>query len=255
MYEKDEERRRRELEALKAKEARLREELAAINKEARSARSKLLSTTKHENWHVRRLAALDMLMGYDGEMASARIYVRGLPFEDYVAALRPHAVAMPAADNLSIEIAAVRANHDEWHLLGEEIVLERERKAAEVERANWEEWRAKNPGTNDWRGKPMTRRQYFLISRTVDHLGIRMPAAMTRGAACDWIDEHGGNLRLARDGAAAPGGLSDHHFDEDQGDLDIDTGAGVVPNDEAPRSVDDRCNANDDRDNAEGDAS
>ena len=120
MYDKDEERRRRELEALKAKEAKLRAELASLNKDKQSAKSRLLSTTRHENWHVRRLAALDMLMGYVGEMASARIYVRSLPLDDYVAALRPFAVLMPGADNLSIEIAAVKANHDEWHRLGED---------------------------------------------------------------------------------------------------------------------------------------
>lgn len=197
MYDKDEERRRRELEALKAKEAKLREELASLAKEKQSAKSRLLSTTRHENWHVRRLAALDMLMGYVGEMASARIYVRSLPLNDYVAALRPFAVLMPGADNLSIEIAAVKANHDEWHRLGEEIVLERERKAAAAERASWEEWRAKNPEQNDWRGKGMTRRQYFLVSRTADYLGIRTPGQMTRGEACDWLDSRGGNLRLA----------------------------------------------------------
>lgn len=91
----------------------------------------------------------------------------------------------------------MKANHDEWHRLGEEIVLERERKAAAADRASWEEWRAKNPGQNQWRGKPMTRRQYFLISRTADHLGIRMPGQMTRGEACDWLEAHGGNLRLS----------------------------------------------------------
>ena len=211
MYDKDEERRRRELEALKAKEAKLREELASLNKEKQTAKSRLLSTTRHENWHVRRLASLDMLMGYVGEMASARIYVRSLSLDDYVAALRPFAVLMPGADNLSIEIAAVKANYDEWHRLGEEIVLERERTAAAADHASWVEWRAKNPEQNDWRGKPMTRRQYFLVSRTADYLGIRMPGQMTRGEACDWLESHGGNLRLADAGdgtlAVPPGSV------------------------------------------------
>ena len=235
MYDKDEERRRRELETLKAKEAKLREELASLNKEKQTAKSRLLSTTRHENWHVRRLASLDMQMGYVGEMASARIYVRSLSLDDYVAALRPFAVLMLGADNLSIEIAAVKANHDEWNRLGEEIVLERERKAAEADRAGWEEWRARNPEANDWRGKPMTRRQYFLISRTVDRLGIRMPSEMTRGAACDWIDQHGGNLRLTRDHDAKPGATSNHDV---SGNDDEDKTAPVIVTQEISTSVD-----------------
>ena len=233
MYDKDEERRRRELEALKAKETKLREELASLNKEKQTAKSRLLSTTRHENWHFRRLASLDMLMGYVGEMASARIFVRSLSLDDYVAALRPYAVLMPGADNLSIEVAAVKANHDEWHRLGEEIVLERERQAAEAERASWEDWRAKNPEQNEWRGKPMTRRQYFLISRTADHLGIRMPGQMTRGEACDWLESHGGNLRLNRDGEEGPeatpesdGGVGNSRTDTNNSDA-----AGTFAND------------------------
>ena len=238
MYDKDEERRRRELEALKAKEAKLRAELASLNKDKQSAKSRLLSTTRHENWHVRRLAALDMLMGYVGEMASARIYVRSLPLDDYVAALRPFAVLMPGADNLSIEIAAVKANHDEWHRLGEEIVLERERKAAAADRASWEEWRAKNPEQNEWRGKPMTRRQYFLVSRTADHLGIRMPSQMTRGESCDWLESHGGNLRLARDGDGTPtvppvseGGSGNVVSGKDNGDEPVSIASDAIADD------------------------
>lgn len=198
MYDKDEEHRRRELEALKAKEAKLRDQLAALNKKTRSAKTRLVSTTKHENWHARRLAALDMVHGYTGEMASARIYVRSLPFAAYVKALEPHAMAMRGADNLSVEIAAVRANHDEWHRRGEEIVLERERQAADADRASWEEWQKKNPDAIDWRDKPMTRRQYFLVSRTAEQIGIRMPSQMSRGQASDWLAGHGANLRLVR---------------------------------------------------------
>ena len=198
MYDKDEEHRRRELEALKAKEAKLRDDLAALNKKTRSAKSRLVSARKHENWHARRLAALDMAHGYTGEMASARIYVRSLPFAAYVKALEPHAVGMRGADNLSIEIAAVRANYDEWHRHGEEIVLDRERQAAAADRAAWEDWQKKNPGVTDWRDKPITRRQYFLVSRTAEQLGIRMPGQMSRGQASDWLAGHGANLRLVR---------------------------------------------------------
>ena len=198
MYDKDEEHRRRELEALKAKEAKLRDELAALNKKTRSAKSRLVSATKHENWHARRLAALDMAHGYTGEMASARIYVRSLQFAAYVKALEPHALVMRGADILSIEVAAVRAKHDEWHRRGEEIVLERERQAADADRTSWEEWQKKNPDSIDWRDKPMTRRQYFLVSRTAEHIGIRMPGQMSRGQASDWLARHGANLRLVR---------------------------------------------------------
>jgi hypothetical protein len=199
MYDREEERRRRELESAKAKEAKLREELAALRNETRSAKNRLASATRHETWHVHRLAHLDRLAGYDGDMASARIYVRSLSFSDYMAVLRPYAEINPSATNLDIEVAAVIANRTNWHNKGEAIVLERERVAAEADRASWEAWQATHEDASGWRDKPMSRRQYFLVSRTADYLGVDTPGRMSRGEAFDWLVQHGGNLRLARE--------------------------------------------------------
>ena len=205
MFEKIEESARRKIGELAAAEAELRAKLAEITKEARSTKTRLASTTKHENWHVRRLAHLDRLKGYDGEMASARIYVRSLPWPDYLAALMPYAEVMPDADNLAIEVAAVKDNLGQWDRLGDEIVLERERVTADADYAGWEAWQKKNPSQQQWRTKLMTSRQFFLVSRTADQLSIIAPPKMNRGEAHDWLSSHGANLRLARGRGEGPG--------------------------------------------------
>jgi hypothetical protein len=196
MYDKDEVRRARQLRVAEARVAKARDELAHQQREARAAKSRLVSTTKHENWHARRLSHLDRLAGYDGEMASARIYVRSLSWRDYVEALRPYAEIMPNSNNLEIEIAAVRDNFASWHERGETIVLDREVAAAASDRESWERWQREHPGSDDWRKKTMSRRQWFLISRTVDILEIEMPGRLTRGEAAEWLNQHGANLRL-----------------------------------------------------------
>ena len=199
MFNKEEDKRRRELLAAQAKEAKLREKLDALRRKTLSAKARLNSSTKHENWHAHRLAHLDRLAGYTGEMASARIYVRSLPFDDYHAALSPFAKSMTKSSILDIEFAAVQHHHEDWQQMGEELVLERERKAAEADLAGWEKFQRENPDSN-WRANAMSRRQYFLIMRTSEQLGIEMPAGrMTRGQAHDWLQAHGANLRLNRD--------------------------------------------------------
>lgn len=210
MFDKTEESSRRKIGELAAAEAQLKARLAELNKERRSVKARLASTTKHENWHAHRLAHLDRLAGYSGEMASARIYIRSLPLSEYMSELMPFAEQMQGADNLAIEVAAVKANHDDWHNRGEEIVLERARVAAQAEYASWEAWQLKNPTAQHWRDKPMTRGQFFLVSRTADLLSIIAPAKMTRGEAHDWLSAHGGNLRLAREKVNLAGASSSH---------------------------------------------
>lgn len=208
MFDKFEESSRRKIGELAAAEAKLRAQMHELTKERRSVKARLASTTKHENWHAHRLAHLDRLAGYSGEMASARIYIRSLPLTEYISALTPFAEQMPNADNLAIEVAAVKANHDDWHNRGEEIVLARARVAAEADHAGWEEWQSKNPTAQHWRDKPMTKGQFFLVSRTADLLSIIAPAKMTRGEAHDWLSAHGGNLRLAREKESVGGNSS-----------------------------------------------
>ena len=110
-YDREEMRRRREYEEALAAQKKLEEKLASLKRAARTAKGRLLSsTTKSETWHRMSLAWLDREAGYNGEMASARVYLRGLPFQDYVQALAPFAEGMPGASNLAIEVAAVAAN-------------------------------------------------------------------------------------------------------------------------------------------------
>lgn len=196
-YDRTEARRRRELEKALVAKKKFDEKAAELNRKARKAKSRLLATTRHESWHRHALAWLDRDAGYDGEMASARVWLRGLPFDDYLAALAPYAEAMPNAANVRIEVAAVRANLVEWTEKGDALLLDRARAEYALEVEGFRKWQRENPDKKEWRALPPTRTQLFLVSRNAARLGIDEPSNLDRGGAHDWIEERGGNLRLA----------------------------------------------------------
>jgi hypothetical protein len=193
----DEERRRRELHKAEAETAKLEQRLAELRRKARSARSRLKSTTRHETWHARRLAAQDRQAGYDGEMAEARHYVRWLPMSAYVRALQPFAEANPNTSVVELEVMAVQANLDDWTTAGKGLLLDLARARYADECRTFEAWLKDHPGEKDWRDKPATRAQWMLIWRTVEALKLNdRPERLTRGQAHDWLQEHGANVRL-----------------------------------------------------------
>lgn len=200
-YDRNEGRRRRELEKALAAKKKLEARFAELTRKARTAKSRLLATTRHESWHRHALAWLDRDAGYDGEMASARVWLRSLPIHDYIAALAPHAEAMPDATNIHVEVAAVRAHHPEWTEKGDALLLDRARRDYADELEGFRVWQRDNPDKKDWRTRPPTSTQLFLISRNATRLGIDEPFNLDRGGAHDWIEAHGGNLRLTEDGA------------------------------------------------------
>lgn len=51
----------------------------------------------------------------------------------------------------------------------------------------------------DWRGKPALSAQGHLARRTADARGVDLPAERTRGAAADWLDSAGANVRFRGD--------------------------------------------------------
>jgi hypothetical protein len=197
-FDRHEERRRREWRKAQEEAVRKRAELQKAEQKARSARQRLLNTTKHENWHRMRLAAHDREVGYTGEMASARFYLRELPPREYFNTLLAFAQQMQGASLINVEVAAVRANLEDWTARGDALLLDRARRKYEQECASFEAWQAANPGRDDWRRKPATRAQWFLIARTADALGIATPTRLSCGEAHDWLTRHGGNLRLRR---------------------------------------------------------
>ncbi len=68
-----------------------------------------------------------------------------------------------------------------------------ERKAKyEIDRA---EWLAAEVG-DDWRGKPMTVGQRYLVQSTAALLTIEIPAGMDRGSASDWLENQMAHLVL-----------------------------------------------------------
>lgn len=216
-FDREESRRRREYDEALAAQKKLEEKLAALKRAARTAKGRLLSsTTRSETWHRMSLAWLDREAGYDGEMASARVYLRWLPVHDYVRALAPFAEAMPAATNLQIEVAAVKANLADWTARGDALLLHRAKRDYAAESASFAAWQQDHPDHDAWRRKPPTRSQGFLIARTAAALDVEPPLRMNRGEAHDWITRHGGNPRLA-DAAPPP----THPVPGDQGNSEV----------------------------------
>ena len=196
-YDAIEARRRREYETALAAKRKVEERLAEINRKARNAKTRLLSTTRSEQWHRMSLAWLERDTGYTGEMASARVWLRHQSLDKYIALIAPFAAVRPGATNIAAEVAAVRAHLDDWTERGEALLLSRASRAYAEDVAGFRVWQRDNPDSNAWRRKPMTRTQGFLVGRMVAALELEPPARMNRGEAHDWIDQHGGNPRLA----------------------------------------------------------
>ena len=197
-YDREERRRRRDFDEAMAQQKKLEAKLAELKRSARTAKSRLLSsTTKSETWHRMTLGWLDRDAGYDGEMASARVWLRSLPIDAYVRTLAPFAGTMPDATNLEIEVATVKANLADWTARGDALILDRARRAYAADTASFAQWQRDHPDHEDWRKKAPTRSQGFLISRIAAALSVETPMRMNRGEAHDWIAGHGGNPRLA----------------------------------------------------------
>ena len=195
-YDAIETRRRRDYETMMAAKRKAEERLAEINRKARNAKSRLLSTTRSEQWHRMSLAWLERDAGYTGEMASARVWLRHQPFDAYISLIAPFAAVQPGASSIAAEIAAVRAHLDDWTKRGEALLLDRASSAYAEDVAGFRVWQRDHPDSTAWRRKPMTRSQGFLIGRMVAALDLEPPARMNRGEAHSWIEQHGGNPRL-----------------------------------------------------------
>lgn len=197
IYDRDEERRRSALRKAQAETARLQAKLAGLRRNERSARSRLLSGTRHETWHAHRLAYQDRQAGYSGEMAEARYYLRALPADQYVQAILPYADQLSDGGVVDIEVLAVRANMEDWTQKGQALLHERARERYEEECRLFATWTADNPGKKSWRDRPATRAQWMLIRRTVDALDLAsVPSRISCGEAHDWLQEHGANVRF-----------------------------------------------------------
>lgn len=210
-YDKEEAQRRREYEKALAAQNKLAEKLAELNRKTRSAKNRLLATTKSEKWHRFSLAWLDREAGYTGEMASARVWLRNQPADVYIQLLLPFAQARPDATNIAIEVAAVRASLDDWTDKGNALLLEHAKRDYAEEVASFRAWQREHPDDEGWRSKKATRAQWMLMGRTADALGIDPPARVNRGEAHDWLEQHGGNRRLGSGPDAAPSNSGSQH--------------------------------------------
>jgi len=209
LFDRNEERRRRALLERQEATARQKEKLEVLRRKERAAKAQLLgSTTRHENWHAHRLVYQDRQAGYVGEMAEARYWVRSLTPDLYREAIAPYADAMHGASIIAVEVAAVRANLNDWARRGQDVLYEQARAAYEEECRSFAAWQAAHPDETDWRDAPATRKQWMLIRRTVDRLeGVAMPVRLKAGEAHDWLERHDANLRFR--GKPAPSNLAD----------------------------------------------
>ncbi|GLV20992.1 hypothetical protein TomMM35A_08520 [Sphingobium sp. TomMM35A] len=195
--DRDEDRRRRALRKRQEATARLQAKLDQSRRQERNARSQLLNTTRHPTWHAHRLAYQDRQAGFDGEMSEARYYLRALPLSRYTEAITPFAEINPDAGVVLLEVAAVRANLEEWTARGKAQLYQQAQTAYVEECRSFAHWQQANPDEKDWRNQPATRAQWMLIRRTADRLNIAdMPLRLKRGEAHAWLERHGANLRF-----------------------------------------------------------
>lgn len=202
-YDKEVIRLEREQREASRELAELLERAAEAKRKVRAVQGRLTSTTKHENWHCRRLAAHLRDANFEGEHAEAIYYVRQLKSVEYLETLQPFIRENRDASILAIEHVAVMANLKAWTELGKHLHWDAERRAYEEDFASFQQWQAENPDETSWRDKPATRRQYFLIWRTATQLDLDQPTNIKRGEAHDWLAEHDANLRF-RSGSYAP---------------------------------------------------
>ncbi|RVU02147.1 hypothetical protein EOE18_18010 [Novosphingobium umbonatum] len=195
-YDREEMRLRRVYEKTMAAKKKLEERLARQKEEARSAKSRLQATTKSEQWHRMALAWLDRDAGYTGEMASARVWLKEQTMHKYIELIHAYVDQTKPQRIIDIEVAAVRANLVDWTAKGNALLLRRAYDGYVMECQSFRAWQQGHPDNVAWRKKPATRNQLLLIDRQASALRVPFPGKMNRGEAHDWIERHGGNLRL-----------------------------------------------------------
>ena len=101
----------------------------------------------------------------------------------------PGSATMPMRD---LVIALVKEDHDD--LAARFAVAQWSKRKADYD-DDCASWKAAALETgDDWREKPMTSAQRFLIADTARLLEIEFPENMNRGEAADWLNSHGAHL-------------------------------------------------------------
>ena len=200
----DYEREKKKLEA-QHQAAKLR--LEREDAKRRALKRQLMATAarledRAEKWHRFALAYADRMIGYTGQQAIARDYLRAMPFEQYVDLVRRQA-SDGALSLVAAELATVIKHMDQLTARGGEVLLRRDRFAYEKDLSEWQNWHRQNPDKNDWRSLKATKGQNMLLDRIAELCNIAVPQLLNRGQAHDWIAQHGGNPRLASDQSSA----------------------------------------------------
>lgn len=159
-------------------------------------------------WNLATTAAADFNQHRDWHVyaSGAVLYERGLRQADAAAldgllTLRPdraafllslHACTAKTFGDALVQVITVkkdeldaRGHYASWHRRWLKYVADRESWLEEDE-----ELRLHGP----WRNKEMTRGQRELVRVTATLLNVFIPEEMNRGAAADFLDEHGANL-------------------------------------------------------------
>lgn len=197
----------REKKKLEAKQQAAKARLEREDAKRKALKRQLMATTarledRAEKWHRYALAHDDRMVGYTGEQAIARAYLRAMPFDKYVELVRKQS-SDGTLSLVAAELATVIKHMDRLTEFGREALLKRDRLIYRKELLEWQEWHCQNPEQNDWRGRNATKGQIMLIERIAEGRDIAVPQSLKRGEAHDWIEQHGGNPRLAPDEPSA----------------------------------------------------
>lgn len=195
MHSSNELRLKRALEAAKAEHDAAKAKAAERQRELRRLQKQKQALEHHPDWHKYAIGAERYSLGFTGQMAAACAYLWSLPVDEYRDATAHF--AQNNSDTIAvIELDAIKANLKEWTVLGEAIVLRREVKRYWADHRAFGRWQAEHLENTQWRSLAITDRQSWLVERTADSLEIDAPLRLNRGAAHDWLEEHGANVRL-----------------------------------------------------------
>lgn len=102
--------------------------------------------------------------------------------------------ALPDWEEMTVLAAVVALAKDEASDLGTRFAVgqwARRKASYDLDCASWRE--AENAIGLQWRDRPMSSGQRFLVVDTARLLEIEIPAGMNRGQAADWLDRQGGH--------------------------------------------------------------
>lgn len=136
-------------------------------------------------------------LGFRADHASALMGLWSLGVSALLQRIDVAAAAAPGAAFGACLLAAVQADEQALAARGARSRFRRDEHRYFERRQTWE-LASEDVHAGAWRERPATRRQGQLMITTARALMIPPPQRLTRGAAADWLEEHGANLRFRK---------------------------------------------------------